>query len=111
MSSLTTQVIRSGEIESFHSGYGVITDAVGQVIQSYGDPHYSTYVRSSAKPLQGMAVLRSGAFDNFKLTAKELALICSSHSGEPLHIDTAESIFSKVGIGPELLRCGAHSPH
>jgi len=110
MSSLTTQVIRSGEIESFHSGYGVITDAVGQVIQSYGDPHYSTYVRSSAKPLQGMAVLRSGAFDNFKLTAKELALICSSHSGEPLHIDTAESIFSKVGIGPELLRCGAHPP-
>ncbi|MCF7823704.1 MAG: asparaginase [Candidatus Marinimicrobia bacterium] len=110
MSSLATQVIRTGKIESLHHAYGVITKPDGQLIRSYGDPHYATYARSSAKPLQAMAVLRSGAYQNFGFTPQELALICSSHSGEDIHINTAESIFTKAGISPDLLACGVHPP-
>jgi len=110
MSSLTTRVIRSGKVESVHSGYGVITTAEGAIIRAYGDPHYLTYVRSSAKPLQAMAVLRSGAYKDFQLDSQELTLICSSHSGEQIHVKTAESIFIKAGISPDLLRCGIHPP-
>ena len=110
MSSLITQVTRSGQVESFHVGYGVIVDASGQIIKSYGDPHYSTYVRSSAKPLQGMAVIRSGAYHDFHLTSEELAVICSSHSGEPVHTNTVESVFRKSGSSADLLACGIHPP-
>ncbi len=110
MSSLITQVTRSGQVESFHVGYGVITDAEGQIIKTYGDPHYSTYVRSSAKPLQALAVIRSGAYQDFHFTPEELAVICSSHSGEPVHTEWVESIFSKAGIGTGLLDCGIHPP-
>jgi len=110
MKSLITQVTRSGYVESFHVGYGVIVDPAGEVIKAYGDAEYLTYVRSSAKPLQGMAVLRSGAYDDFKLTPEELAVICSSHSGEPIHTETISQIFSKASIGPELLACGIHPP-
>ncbi len=110
MKSLITQVTRSGYVESFHVGYGVIVDPAGGIIKAYGDAEYLTYVRSSAKPLQGMATLRSGAYDDFKLTPEELAVICSSHSGEPIHTETVSQIFSKAGIGPELLACGIHPP-
>jgi len=110
MSALLTQVTRSGQVESFHTGYGVIVDPAGKVIRAYGDAVYPTYVRSSAKPLQGMAVLRSGAYADMGLTPQELAVICSSHSGEPIHVNTVASIFDKAGIGPELLACGSHPP-
>ncbi|MBT4034504.1 MAG: asparaginase [Candidatus Marinimicrobia bacterium] len=110
MKSLITQVTRSGVVESFHVGYGVIVDTAGKIVRAYGDTEYLTYVRSSAKPLQGMAVLRSGAYDDFKLTSEELAVICSSHSGEPVHTETVSQIFSKAGLGPELLACGIHPP-
>lgn len=110
MKSLITQVTRSGYVESFHVGYGVIVDSAGEVVRAYGDTHYPTYVRSSAKPLQGMAILRSGAYDDFKLSPAELAVICSSHSGEPAHTETVLRIFSKAGITPDLLDCGIHPP-
>ena len=110
MSSLITQVTRSGQVESFHVGYGVIVDPAGKIIRSYGDSQYPTYVRSSAKPLQGMALLRSGAFTDLNFTPQELAVICSSHSGEPVHTETVSQIFEKAGIGPELLACGTHPP-
>ncbi len=110
MKSLITQVTRSGFVESFHVGYGVIVDAAGKILKAYGDTDYLTYVRSSAKPLQGMAVLRSGAYDDFKLTPEELAVICSSHSGEPIHTNTVSQIFSKAGLDPALLACGIHPP-
>ena len=110
MKSLITQVTRSGHVESFHVGYGVIVDATGKIVRAYGDTEYLTYVRSSAKPLQAMAVLRSGAYDDFKFTPEELAVICSSHSGEPVHTETVSRIFSKAGIGPDLLACGIHPP-
>jgi len=110
MKPLITQVTRSGYVESYHVGYGAIVDASGSIVKAYGDTEYSTYVRSSAKPMQGMAVLRSGAYDHFKLTPEELAVICSSHSGEPIHTQNVLKIFSKAGIGPELLACGIHPP-
>jgi len=110
MKSLITQVTRSGHIESFHVGYGVIVDSQGKIVKPYGNTDYLTYVRSSAKPLQGMAVLRSGAYDNFQLTSSELAIICSSHSGEPVHTQAVSQIFAKAGIDPDLLACGTHPP-
>ena len=110
MSSLLTQVLRSDRVESFHTGYGVITDVAGQIIKAYGDPHYQTYVRSSAKPLQAMAVLRSGAYQDFQFVPEELAVICSSHSGEEIHTKMVERVFSKSGASSESLGCGIHPP-
>jgi len=110
MSSLITQVTRSGRVESFHVGYGVIIDPSGQIIKSYGDPHYMTYVRSSAKPLQAMAVLRSGAYRDFNYSPQDLAAICSSHSGEEVHTETVAGIFSKARLTPKYLACGIHPP-
>jgi L-asparaginase II len=39
-----------------------------------------------------------------------LAVICSSHNGEPQHTDRVLSILNKAKIGAEFLQCGTHSP-
>lgn len=93
-----------------HKATAVVTDAQGKIIRSYGDSELQTYVRSSAKPLQAMAVIRSGAYKDFGLTEKELAVICSSHSGEPIHTETVQSIFNKAGLTEDMLSCGVHPP-
>lgn len=110
MSSILTQIIRSNKVESLHRGQAVVSDAAGNVIRSYGDPDYETYVRSSAKPLQAMAVIRSGAYESYGLNERELAVICSSHSGEPVHTETVKSIFEKAGLTEAMLSCGTHPP-
>ena len=45
------------------------------------------YPRSAAKPLQALPLIETGAADRFGLTAKELALACASHKGEPAHVE------------------------
>lgn len=110
MNAVVTQIIRSEKVESRHKATAVVTDARGKIIQAYGNAELETYVRSSAKPLQAMAVLRSGAYDNFGLTEKELAVICSSHSGEPIHTETVQSLFSKAALSEDMLSCGIHPP-
>lgn len=60
--------------------------------------------------MQAMCVLESGAVDAYGLTEEELAVICSSHSGESFHVNAIRSILSKAGLGEEYLQCGVHAP-
>lgn len=80
----------------------------GAVARSGGDIAAPVYYRSAAKPLQAIAVVESGAPDRFSFTGEELALVVGSHDGSPKHAATAKSMLGKIGVSPELLRCGGH---
>jgi len=67
-------------------------------------------MRSSAKPHQAIPLVASGAADRFGFTEKEIALACASHSGEPIHTETAASMLKKIGLEPSALKCGTHEP-
>ena len=110
MNELAAYVVRSDRVESLHVGYGAVVDSQGTLLQSYGEPHYKTYVRSSAKPFQALAVIRSGALEKFDFTLEELAVMCASHSGEPQHVTVVSRILEKLDLPPEALQCGAHPP-
>jgi len=100
------EVTRSGLTECVHYGHVVVADPDGRILHAVGDPHVRTYMRSAAKPIQAMAVVRSGAADAFALTDPELAVICSSHYGEPFHVRAVQGILSKIGLSFADLRCG-----
>ncbi|MEO7123835.1 MAG: asparaginase, partial [Lacisediminihabitans sp.] len=68
---------RSGMIESRHLGAAVALAPDGSVLRSYGDSDALVYPRSSLKPLQAIAVLRSG----LELTDEQLVLATASHTG------------------------------
>jgi len=69
-----------------------------------------SYLRSSAKPVQAVPVIESGAADHFNLTEKEIAIFCASHSGEEQHTETVMGILEKLGLQEESLECGTHMP-
>ena len=104
--------VRRGAItESRHRGHVVVIEPDGNIIASLGAPETVTFLRSSAKPLQALPLLVSGAADKFGFTDKEVALVCASHNGESIHTELAASMLEKIGLGPDALRCGVHEPY
>lgn len=101
-----------GEItESIHFGALVVVDHSGKIVASYGDPNRVVFLRSTAKPLQAVPLIESKGDTLFDLTDKEIAVICSSHSGTDEHVETIAGIQAKIGVGEENLMCGIHPPY
>lgn len=96
--------------ESVHYGSVAIVDAAGNLIASAGDPGRLTTMRSTAKPFQAMAVIEAGAAERFAMTPEEIAVVASSHSGEPRHTRLVRALLDRAGLGSEDLQCGTHPP-
>src|SRR5688500_6765865 len=104
--------VRRGAItESRHRGHVAAVEPDGDVVASPGAPHAVTFLRSSAKPFQAIALLVSGAADRFDFSDEEVALACASHNGEPMHTKIVASMLEKIGLGSEALKCGVHEPY
>lgn len=67
------------------------------------------YLRSAIKPLQVLPLVESGAATRFGVSARELALACASHGGEPDHV-AARGWLAQSGRCKEDLICGAVPP-
>jgi L-asparaginase II len=100
-------IIRGGRVESSHAGAFCVADASGHAIDAAGDVEMPVFIRSCAKPFIAAAIVRSGAAAHYGLTEGEIAIIAGSHSGEPHHIATVQSILAKAKIPEAALRCGA----
>lgn len=104
--------VRRGAItESRHRGHVAAVEPDGNLVASLGSPKAITFLRSSAKPLQALPLLVSGAAERFGFSAEEIALACASHNGEPIHTKIVASMLEKIGLGPDALRCGTHEPY
>ncbi len=107
---ILVEVTRGPAVESRHRGAFVVVDASGKIVCAAGDPNMPVYPRSSAKPLQAIPLIESGAADRFGLTDRELALACASHQGEPAHVRAIESWLARIGLSPGSLECGVQAP-
>jgi L-asparaginase II len=105
------EVTRGNLVESRHRGHIVAVEPNGKVVAFAGTPETVTYLRSSAKPHQAIPLVASGAADHFGFTETEVALACASHSGEPIHTETAASMLRKIQLAPSALKCGTHEPY
>ena len=104
------EVTRGDIIESVHYGSIAVVDSKGKLLSSYGDPKMVAFLRSSAKPFQALPFVENGGMENFGLTPRELSILCASHEGSDLHVQTVEGIQKKVGIDESNLQCGIHLP-
>ena len=82
----------------------------GKAVRTAGDVSTRVYLRSSAKPVQALACILTGAADRFAMTDAEIALACGSHGGESFHVETAAGLLTRIGLTPDALQCGAHPP-
>ncbi|MEE8267339.1 MAG: asparaginase [Gemmatimonadales bacterium] len=110
MTELLIEAVRGSLVESVHRVSAVVVDAGGHRLAASGDPELVTFWRSAAKPFQAMPVVADGAADRFGLSAEDLALICASHSSEPVHLDAIDRLLARIGCSESDLGCGGHPP-
>jgi L-asparaginase II len=108
--AILARAIRGATVESVHRGHFVVMNGSREIIAAAGDTEFFTFMRSSAKPLQAMPFLTSGAADEYGFSEEEIALACASHSGESRHTRIAELMLERTGMTEAHLRCGAHLP-
>ncbi|QCK86525.1 asparaginase [Phreatobacter aquaticus] len=106
---ILVEVTRGPAVESVHRGAAIVTDGDGRVVWSIGEDR-PVYPRSAIKALQALPLVESGAADRYAFGNAELALACSSHSGEARHAATSAGMLAKAGRDVATLECGAHWP-
>lgn len=101
------RVVRSGLEESVHVGDVAVCDVDGRLVARAGDPDREVFIRSCAKPLQAAVSL---AAIGEQLPDRELAVMCASHNGEPVHLGAVRALLERAGLGPQALRTPSSYP-
>ena len=98
------EIYRGGFLESVHRGHAVALTPNGDVVAQWGDPDRVILPRSSAKMIQALPLMESGA--GAHLTSEQLALACASHSGELRHVERVNRWLADLGLDDDALLCG-----
>lgn len=108
---MIVEVTRGRIVESVHRVAAAAVGDDGRAIFAAGDVERPVYLRSAAKPLIAAAAIEAGVVRRFGLEPREIAVMASSHFGEPFHVEAVASILHKTGFGIEDLQCGTHLPY
>ena len=111
MDPVLVEATRGAWVESRHRGAVAVMDARGGTVLALGDIDQPVFPRSAVKALLALPLVESGAAERLGLSDEELALACSSHSGEVAHTETASRMLARVGRSAEVLECGVHWPY
>lgn len=101
---------RGGHPENIHHGSLAVVNAQGELLASVGDIDSPLFTRSSLKPFQAMPLIALAA-DQLGLDDADVALLCASHSGEPMHVERVASLLARMGASEATLTCGSHVPY
>ena len=107
---ILVEVTRGGHVESRHRASVAVALPSGELVLSLGDVQTPSYPRSAIKAFQALPLMANPNVDQMALTDEEIALICSSHSGEPIHVKVARQILRKACALESELACGAQWP-
>ncbi len=97
-----TVIARRGGVEEARHRVHVVAVQDGAVVAEAGDPELITFLRSSAKPLQALPLVR--ARDD--LTTEEIAIVSASHLASPEQLAAVRSLLAKAPATEDELECG-----
>jgi L-asparaginase II len=101
---------RGGTLECVHFGAVAVVDVRGRVIAQAGDPHWVSFTRSTLKALQALPFMRTDGPRRIGFSRQNVAMMCASHSGEPMHVAQVQGMLDKAGVSYKALQCGCHVP-
>jgi L-asparaginase II len=101
MDPITVAVERSGVVESRHRVHVVRVEG-GNAVEAWGDPGLVTFMRSSAKPLQALPLVR--AYES--LSDEEVAIACASHGAAPEQLEAVKLLLARSWSSEDDLECG-----
>ncbi|CAN5161228.1 asparaginase [soil metagenome] len=97
-------------VESVHYGSVAVVDSTGRLLAWCGDPQALTFTRSTLKPFQAVPFVEAGGLEAFGYGSAETAMLCASHSGEPVHVQWVQSMLERAECSEHDLQCGCHVP-
>jgi L-asparaginase II len=98
---LRVAVRRGGTVESVHRVHAVVAHG-DEVVASAGDPGLVTFLRSSAKPMQALLLVRARP----DLDDRLVAIACASHRAEPEQIGAVRALLAAGGVSEDDLEVG-----
>jgi L-asparaginase II len=104
------EATRGDLVECQHWGAVAVANRDGRVLAHAGDPNAVTYTRSTIKAFQALPFMQSGGARALGWGQADLALLCASHSGEPMHVEQVDRMLGTVDLTYKALRCGCHMP-
>lgn len=107
---IQVEVTRGSLTESRHLVDAALVDGHGNLISEFGETAGLVFPRSAIKSFQAIPLVESGAAETFGFSAAQIALACSSHNGEAVHVDGANDMLKRAGMTCDDLECGCHVP-
>jgi L-asparaginase II len=98
---ITVAVRRGGVVESRHTVHAVAVRG-GAVVAEAGDGGLLCFLRSAAKPIQALPVVRARP----DLDDREIAIASASHLADPQQIGAVRSLLAKAPAREDELECG-----
>ena len=89
-------------IESRHRIHAARVDAGGSVVEERGDAGLVTFMRSAAKPIQALLLVRS--YDD--LAEEEVAIAAASHGARAEQLAAVRQLLERAGATEDDLECG-----
>ena len=102
MEPIVVEVVRGEVVEARHRADAVAVSD-GKVVAVAGETSLVAYLRSSAKPLQALPLVRARP----DLEDAEIAIACASHLARPEQVAPVRSLLAKAPASEEELECGA----
>jgi len=94
-------VRRGGTVESIHRVHAVAVRD-GQVVASAGDPDIVTFMRSAAKPMQAVPLVR----ERVDVDERDLAIASASHLADKSQLAAVQALLDKAPATEDDLECG-----
>jgi L-asparaginase II len=99
---ILVEVVRGELVDARHVVHAVAVRD-GAVVEAAGDSGLVAYLRSSAKPIQALPVVRARP----DLANAEIAIACASHLARPEQLEPVRSLLAKAPASEDELECGA----
>jgi L-asparaginase II len=103
MDPITVAVVRGGMVESRHRVHAARLDESGAVVDPRGDQGLVTFMRSAAKPIQALLLVR--AFDD--LAEEDVAIAAASHHARAEQLAAVRELLARASATEDDLECGA----
>ncbi|HEY7732771.1 MAG TPA: asparaginase [Gaiellaceae bacterium] len=101
MEPLVVEATRGTVVEARHRVHAVAVSD-GRVVAAAGEPGLVTYLRSSAKPIQALPLVRARP----ELGDTEIAIACASHLAEPQQLAAVWRLLASAPAEESELECG-----
>ena len=98
---LSVVVTRGAVVEARHRVHAVAVRD-GRIVASAGDAHLLTFLRSSAKPIQALPLVRARP----DLGDREIAIACASHLARPDQLDAVRALLAAAPAREDELETG-----